>query len=209
MMYKNLIDMTGLKFDRLLVLSLAYTKNKKSYWNCICDCGVQKIIRQDSLKSGRSKSCGCLNKERPVDHGLSGSKIYHVWASMKNRCNNSNDTNYEYYGGRGVSVYSLWNKRDGFINFYKWAIQNGYEKGLTLDRIDVNGNYEPDNCRWITHKKQMLNTRRNKRIKYKNELKTLSEWAQTYNLKFDTLYARVNHGWTIERALTTPVKSKV
>jgi hypothetical protein len=122
---------------------------------------------------------------------------------MKNRCNNPNVEHYETYGGRGISVCKDW--ENSFLNFYIWSMNNGYNKNLTIDRIDVNGNYEPNNCRWVTNKEQARNTRRNRVLTYNNETHCISEWAEIKNIKPSTLLRRLDLGWSIEKALTTAV----
>ena len=124
---------------------------------------------------------------------------------MRRRCNNPSYIGYEYYGGRGIKVCDEW--QNNFEAFYNWSIENNYSIGLTLDRIDVNKNYEPSNCRWVTWKVQNNNTRFNHLITYKGETKTLTEWCETLNLPRDPIYSRLNkYGWSVERALTTPIK---
>ena len=124
---------------------------------------------------------------------------------MRNRCFNSNNKSFVYYGGRGISVCDEWNE---FLNFEKWAIQNGFEENLTLDRIDVNGNYEPENCRWISQKEQMRNTRANHLLTYNGYTKTMADWAEITGIPYSTLKQRINkYNYSVEKALTKPVKT--
>lgn len=134
-------------------------KNNGRYL-CRCECGTEKIVRLTHIKSGKSKSCGCLSSEITGSlhrkHGLSHTRLYDIWKTMKRRCSDSKFPSYKHYGARGISVCEDWLKID---KFYKWALNNGYEEHLTIERVDNNGNYEPSNCTWITHKEQQLNKR--------------------------------------------------
>lgn len=131
-------------------------------------------------------------------------RIYSIYKGMKDRCRYKTNDNYMRYGGRGIRVCEEW--LSDFMSFYDWAINNGYKDGLTLDRIDSNGNYEPSNCRWLTYKEQANNTKRNNYITFNNETHTLTEWAEKLGLKRSTLTTRIHRqGWSIEKALTTPL----
>lgn len=134
------------------------------------------------------------------------SKLYFVYNSMKDRCKNKNTKNYKNYGGRGIRVCDEWNK--SYETFLKWALINGYQEGLQLDRIDNNGNYSPENCRWVSCKQNLNNTRMNNLITYKNKTHTISEWADMFKINYMTLYRRIKDGWSIERALKTPINQK-
>lgn len=145
-------------------------------------------------------------KNGMIRHGLYNTRIHKIWHSMYCRCYYKSTNGYKNYGGRGIKICDEWKHSQGFINFYNWAIENGYEENLTLDRIDVNGNYEPNNCRWITLKEQSRNRRNNKRITYKNETKTLAEWCDIFKVSNTTFNDRLERGWTIEQALTISTK---
>lgn len=202
----RLIDLTGNKYGRLLVTNRAENKiehsgRRRTMWNCICDCGNTVIVDSDHLRSGHSKSCGCITKK----HGLFGKRIYKIWDGMKQRCLNQNNNAYINYGGRGITICDEW-KHD-FQSFYDWAMEHGYNDELTLDRKDVNGNYCPENCRWANDITQHNNTRVNRFIEYKGETHTMAEWARIKGMKYVTLNTRINkYHWTIEKALTTPVE---
>lgn len=201
--FKNI---SGRKFGRLTALYRLhnYHDKKNSYWLCICDCGNLKESRLPDLKSGNTKSCGCLNSEiskyRMTKHGKHNTRLYHIYCGMKNRCQNCNDPKYPNYGGRGIKVCDEW--LNDFMAFYNWAIDNGYKDDLTIDRINVDGNYKPDNCRWATPKQQSNNKRNTIYINYNGESKTLSEWCEVLNLNYYTVYDRLyRYNWSIENAL--------
>lgn len=197
------IDLTGQKFGRLTVIEKAENKGKYTAWICKCECGENVIVRSDHLKSGFTKSCGCLRKKSHIRHGLNHTRIYKIWSHMKSRCCNQKDCHYKYYGDRGIKVCDEW--LNDFEAFYNWAMSNGYDDTLTIDRIDVNGNYEPSNCRWATRKEQSNNRRSNHLLTYNNKTQTIKQWADEYNITYNKLSSRINkYNWTIERALNTP-----
>lgn len=203
------IDLKGRRFERLVVLS--YCGNRK--WNCICDCGNQTTAYGYDLTGGKVKSCGCYRKETASEtwknhfstHGMSDTRIYNIWSGMKSRCNYPRNVEYQNYGGRGICVCQEWDS--SFESFYKWAAENGYSDDLTIERIDNDRGYSPDNCRWATYKEQANNRRGLRKITYKGETKTISDWAREYGMSHETLRYRLDvSGWDIEKALTTEVK---
>lgn len=209
------LDLQGKKFGRLTAINIDKIVYKEPrslgsviYWNCKCDCGNTVSVRTHNLINGITKSCGCLQKERASEvnkkHGLSHSHLGWIWVAMKQRCENYTNKNYKDYGGRGIKVCEEWSNY--FTAFYDWSISNGYKKGLSIDRIDNNGDYCPENCRWIDHRKQMNNTRRNRFITFNGETKTISEWAKNLGYSSSIIRDRLKLGWTIEKAITTPVR---
>ncbi|GMX64564.1 hypothetical protein Elgi_38330 [Paenibacillus elgii] len=202
-------DLTGQKFDRLTVVKyIGRNKiNRGAIWLCECCCENKTKIEVEArrLKAGTKKSCGCLQRESITKHNLSRTRIYKIHKSMMDRCNNPNSkTNYDNYGARGIRVCEEWLGDEGFINFYKWSLENGYDDLLTLDRKDVNGNYEPENCRWATKKEQGNNRRDNTLIKHNGEVKTLSQWAEKAGLHISTLLNRIKRGGDLAVILSTP-----
>jgi hypothetical protein len=199
----------GDKYGRLTVVAEVEGNRYSRRILCRCDCGMEKIIALNLLLSGNTKSCGCLKREMRIakntSHGLSKHCLYSVWSSMKDRCLNSNIDSYKNYGARGISVCDEWMD---FANFYNWAINNGYKKGLTIERVDYNGNYDPSNCTWIPFKDQSKNRRSNHWIEFNGEIKTMSQWARDFGFKRGTIKDRIERGWPIQKALTTPIKSK-
>ena len=188
-------DLTGQKFGLLTVIGLKDTNTRKTYWVCQCECGNVKEVRSDSLLCGAIKSCGCLKKKQDAinltrhhRHKMSGTRIYQEWQGMKGRCYNPHNPNYYRWGGRGITICDEW--RNSFEAFYEWAMANGYKDDLTIDRIDNDGNYCPDNCRWATQSEQSRNRSSNIRIKIGNSTRTLTEWCEIFGVSFSTIHAR-------------------
>lgn len=185
-------DLTGKKFGKLTVIKkVGVSKEQQSKWLCKCDCGNEVVVSRTNLSINKTKtvSCGCWRKSLITKHNKYKTNIYNVYVSMKQRCYNSNNPAYKYYGARGINVCNEW--LDDFMNFYNWAINNGYKENLSIDRINNNGNYEPNNCRWINSQEQMNNTRRNHYITYKNETHTIAEWARILNKDYNNLYKKL------------------
>jgi hypothetical protein len=204
-------DLTGERFGRLAVIKYAGTNNhRESLWECKCDCGGSRVVRRGSLTSGDTSSCGCFRKEvmstqyNGLKHGMSKMRFYDTWKQMLQRCTNTNNANYRSYGGRGITVCDKWQTFEGF-----WEdMQDSYSDNLTIDRIDVNGNYEPDNCRWATRKTQRNNTRFNRFLTFYGLTLTLKQFSEKYGMSSKALDYRLKKGWDIEKALLTPIGSR-
>lgn len=206
-----MIDLTGKRFGRLVVVGRAgSSKNKSILWECICDCGNRVIKDGVNLRCGDTKSCGCLHrdsvKKTMQTHAMSKTRLYRVWAGVKSRCYNEHADNYKYYGARGIHMCDQW--KDNFYEFFRWAISSGYKEDAsaqecTLDRIDNLGDYSPDNCRWSTHKTQCNNQRSNLVFELNGETHTMSEWADIFNIKYTTLRARIRRGVPFQEAVKT------
>lgn len=207
----NAVDVKGLRFGRLVAIKPTNKRasNGSIIWECLCDCGTVTNVAYNSLKNGQV-SCGCKQKESVkianTTHGKSYGKLYKIWTSLKSRCYNPNDKAYKDYGGRGIKVYNDWYY--GFITFYEWAFENGYNDNLTIDRINNNGNYEPTNCRWVDRKIQQNNRRNNHYITIKGETKTLQEWGEYVGIKPNTILCRIRKNWSNEEAIFTPLQKK-
>ena len=207
-------DLTGLKFNRLTVVEyVGKDRHKRNKWRCKCDCGKFTVVDSTKLKNGRTKSCGCYHNEmarnREVKHRTHGltfsedgkiTRLYRIWSGMKTRCFNPKDEHCGQYMRRGITVCDEW--RNDFKAFHDWAMANGYADGLTIDRIDVNGNYEPKNCRWATTLEQNRNKTTTAKFECNGEVHTVKEWAEITGINYQTLFYRYKHGWTPERALT-------
>lgn len=154
----NLIDLTGQRFGKLIVIGKMprHRTNEEAVWLCRCDCGKQTSVRGTRLRSGNTVSCGCRKVKHNESHNHR-TRLYSIWKGMRQRCSNPNNTHYKYYGGRGISVCSAWSE---FPPFRDWALANGYEESLTIDRINVNDDYCPSNCRWVDRKTQVQNRRK-------------------------------------------------
>lgn len=161
------------------------------------------------MRSGHTRSCGCLRSEtvaqRYTTHGCSGTKLYMIWCTMKARCLKPKSNRYKYYGARGIKICSEW---FNFELFYQWAVSNGYQEGLTIERKDVNGNYEPENCQWIPKSEQPKNSRSNVIISYNGQEKYLQQWADELGMNRSTIQGRLSRGWSIETTFKTPVAER-
>lgn len=195
-------DITGCVFGRWTVLRRGGDyPSKKAYWLCRCKCGVERDVEGKSLRNGSSKSCGCLKADisrgnvrtRCVTHGDTDSTEFRAWTGCKTRCYNKNSKNYAEYGGRGIEVCSRW--LDSYDNFL--TDMGRCPQGCSLDRIDVNGNYEPGNCRWATAIQQQNNRRSNIRLEHNGKSQTIAEWARELGVSYGTLYQRRTRGLSV------------
>ncbi len=202
------LDLVGRTFGRLTVVQRGENDRfGKTRWLCRCECGNEKVINSRTLMSGDTQSCGCLRAEMlkniATTHGGSASRLYNTWEGMKSRCYYPKNQRFARYGGRGITVCEEWH--NSFEAFRDWALSSGYRDDLTIDRIDVNGNYEPANCRWATNDEQMSNTSRNTILSYKGQTKTVSQWAEAVGISYTTIISRITTlGWSAEKALSTP-----
>ena len=215
----KLIDLTGQVYGRLTVIKrvddyISPSGDRKVQWLCKCKCGKEVIVTGNNLRKGNSKSCGCYNRELlakiNLTHNASNTRLYHIWICMKDRCYNPKNKKYKDYGGRGIIICDEW--INDFEAFANWAYDNGYIENVsrgecTIDRIDVNGNYCQQNCRWVNQKVQSNNKRNNHYITYNGETHTVTEWNNILGYKKGVLSRRIFSGWSIEDAFTKPVKS--
>lgn len=200
-------NLVGNKYGKLYVVKMLgkYKPGNPHYYSLVrCDCGKEFPIQDSCLVSGRQKNCAkCGSKKFKKRHGMTGTPIHNLWLSMRQRCSNPNDTDYRLYGGRGIKVCDEWNK--SFETFAEWALSSGYQVGLSIDRIDVNGNYEPDNCRFITMFEQASNKRNNVFIQYEGETVTVTEASRRCGIPQSTLANRIRAGWNDYDATHIPV----
>jgi hypothetical protein len=196
-------DLTGMRFGNLTVISLSVDiPYKKKKWLCRCDCGEIVEISGSNLVSKNVKGCQkCAHKTVAAcltTHGKSGTKIYIVWNGIKTRCENKRSAAYKDYGGRGIKLCEEWHD---FSSFLAWAESHGYTDGMQIDRIDVNGDYCPENCRFVSRLENANNKRNNKRITHNGETKTVAEWARFYSVNYKNLCRNLGKGYTLEQAV--------
>lgn len=204
----KMIDMTGLRFGKVQVISFNRKAKSETYWNCVCDCGKNYVQRGSTLrrKTSPTRSCGCLGvaavKAANTIHGMTKTRAYKAWIGMKSRCLYEKDVAYEHYKKRGITVCEDW--ASSFEQFYEDMGEPA--KGLTLDRIDNNKGYFKENCRWADYFTQNRNRSDTKFFTYQGESKCIKEWALILGIKPHTVYKRVENGWDVETALTTPAR---
>ncbi len=206
----------GKVFGKLTIIDYAYTKENNTYWKCKCSCGNEKIIILPycSLSSGHNRSCGCLHKERiekinarelpppNYKHGDSNERLYRIYHGIKDRCNNKNNKNYLHYGLRGIKMCQSW--FNSYETFKEWSLNNGYNENLSIDRIDVNGDYCPENCRWVNIIEQNNNKRTNIKIEYNGDIISLKQLSNLVKINYQTLYERYKRGWALEDIIRNP-----
>lgn len=209
------IDLIGQRFGRLTVLECCgRSKDGQKVYLCRCDCGNEKEIKSGNLKSKNTQSCGCLAAEKNIErsrkrltiHGGCGTRLYRIWFDMRQRCSSDKSINWHLYGGRGIKVCDEW--ENNFVAFRDWALANGYDDSLQLDRIDNDGNYEPNNCKWSTRSEQGNNRRTCVYVTIDGETKTVVEWCRIYGVRPGTAFSRIERGWNPEVAVKTPARAK-
>ena len=187
------LELEGKSFGMLKVLSRADNSSKcRVLWNCQCLCGNKSLVSSTDLTNGHTKSCGCLKKK----HGFTGTRLYNIYKSMKQRCYRHNCKDYKNYGARGIKICDDWLNNP--LCFFNWAMANGYEESLTIDRINNDGDYEPSNCRWSTILTQSNNRRSSVIINHNGLGKTLAEWSRVFGIHPATLWSRINSGLNFE-----------
>ena len=199
------VDLTGRRFGRWFVLNkedayIASSGNRYTRYLCRCDCGAERAVLSASLRNGRSTSCGCYNAENKKEvcrknfttHGESKTRLYHIYNDIKKRCYNKNAHNFDDYGGRGISVCAEW--RFDYNKFRQWALANGYKDDLSIDRIDVDGDYSPNNCRWVDNVTQANNRRSNRIVEINEQIHTLAEWARILDVPYKRLHKQFSKG---------------
>lgn len=198
----TLNNLIGHRFDKLLVLERAKENSKSgnAMWVCQCDCGKVTTVIGSHLRFGHTKSCGC-NRISKRSMGYSQERLYRTWVGMHNRCYNPNHDRYKWYGGKGIRICDEWHD---FINFRRWALDNGYTNELTIDRIDANRNYCPENCQWVDMKVQVNNRSNNRVIWYKGRQYTATKLAEAHGMSPHTIFNRLKPGWNVDQIIDTP-----
>ena len=214
-MSNNSVEWLGKVFGRLTVIGFVHAEKPERgwWWKCRCECGETKVFRPNDVKRGRTQSCGCFHDEvcqlraikfehRVKDH----KRLYSIYNWIKRRCYDETCLRFMDYGGRGIQMCAEWlNENEGFDSFVTWSLRNGYSENLTIDRIDVNGDYSPGNCRWLTHREQNLNKRDTLWVDFKGERITLKELCEREGVTYDTVHNRIYVlGWSVEKAVQTP-----
>ena len=199
----KIIDLTNQRFGRLIVTEYIGRINKHSIYKCKCDCGGETTTTSNNLRRNHTLSCGCYNKEQfkaaSITHNLSKHPLYTSWVGMRNRCYFKKHNRYKHYGAKGINVCEEW--KNTFIDFYNWAISNGWNKGLSIDRIDNNKDYCPSNCKFSTTKEQNRNRTSNVTLTIDGVSKIIIEWAETVNISPTIIRDRIKRGWSIKESV--------
>jgi hypothetical protein len=196
----NLIDLTGKKFERLTVIGLDPERGNygEVFWFCRCDCGTRKRVSSNLLRRGEILSCGCLIQEKKTKHGMARTETYRSWRGMRRRCGDENNNEFHQYGGRGIKVCDRWQEFSAFFED-----MGERPEGTTLDRIDPNGDYEPSNCRWATHKQQRLNCRNTVFVEYEGKRQPLADLCEKLGAPYQKAWRRMKRGYSVEDACST------
>ena len=214
-MSNNSSDLIGKRFGRLTIVDFTHAQKPRRgwLWVCECDCGNIRTLIPGDVKRGKVRSCGCLHDEvcreraTKFEHSvLEHKRLYSIYNWMKRRCYGENEPRYKDYGGRGIKVCDEWlNEEHGFDSFVSWALSNDYSDELTIDRIDVDGDYSPNNCRWFTAAEQNINKRDTLTVEYEGEQIPLKKLCESLGIPYDCTHNRIyNLGWSVEKAITTP-----
>ncbi len=198
----------GSRFGRWTVVGPARVRRRAGgapYILCRCDCGTERLVAEPTLRNGKSKSCGCRRHDNGTHH-MTGKALYNSWSNMIQRCTNPKHPSYPRYGGRGVTVCDEW-RHDGAA-FVAWALANGFKPGMSIERIDNDRGYSPDNCRWATRGEQQRNRHNNHWLTFRGETKCITDWAVEMGTTLATILHRIRRWGSVERALTTPIKRK-
>ncbi len=206
----RVLDLAGKRFGRLIAVRLHpyLMKHTNRVWECKCDCGKTTFVTSHDLSSGHTKSCGCLSDLNRLYKTEDEERLANVFTGMKRRCYKTTDHAFKHYGGRGIAICDEWllDKR----KFIDWALTHGYQKGLSIDRIDVNGNYCPENCRWTDSKTQCNNKRNSVKIDVDGDIKTITEWAEYLNInKWKAYYLYVQNGCEFIRMLVRKKRKRI
>jgi len=205
-------DRIGQKFGRLTIIQYVSKNDNRGYYLCKCECGNEKIVSATNLIKGDINSCGCLARELTIKrnienkytkkHGKSKTRLYQIWLDIKQRCYNTKQNTYKWYGAKGIKMCDEW--FNDYLEFEKWSLSNGYKENLTIDRINSKCNYEPNNCRWITMKQQLRNTSRTILITYNGKTQCLKDWCNDLGKNYQTIHGRIYTGWQPKIALLVP-----
>ena len=212
-MSKCMGNLCGQKFGKRTVIGFGVPiirkdGRKKTAFVCRCDCGNEVVVAGSNLKNGNTQSCGCTRREKigafNRSHGKSHTRLYAIWCRMKQRCTNPKTNEYGFYGGRGIKVCDEW--ANSFDAFESWALNAGYDDSLTIDRIDTDLSYTPENCRWVSRKEQSNNKRDNHKLTFDGKTQTISMWAEETGIDRRAITQRLKRGWSVEDALTRPIR---